>query len=64
MATQNTAVKSKCSVRDLSEISRGEGGWKHGEGLNFLRQQKREGQEKMGCKKEGGSWKFKQVVIS
>ena len=30
-------------IRDLSEISRGEGGWKQREGHNFLRLQKREG---------------------
>ena len=31
-------------LRDLSEISRGgRGGWKQGEGHNFLRLQKREG---------------------
>ena len=31
------------TVRDLSEISRGAGGWKHRGGHNFLRLQKREG---------------------
>ena len=30
-------------LRDLSEISRGEGGWKQREGHNFLRLRKREG---------------------
>ena len=30
-------------IRDLSEISRGGGGWKRREGYNFLRLQKREG---------------------
>ena len=30
-------------LRDLSEISRGEGGWKQREGHTFLRLQKREG---------------------
>ena len=35
-------------IRDLSEISRGEGGWKQREGHNFLRPQKREGSWKMG----------------
>ena len=33
----------KVRLRDLSEISRGAGGWKQREGYNFLRLQKREG---------------------
>ena len=35
-------------LRDLSELSRGRGGWRQREGHNFLRQQKREGSWKMG----------------
>ena len=38
-------------VRDLSEISRGEGGRKQWEGHNFLRLQKGEGHEKWVVKK-------------
>ena len=38
-------------MRDLSEISRGEGGWKQREGHNFLRLQKREGREKWAVKR-------------
>ena len=36
-------MKIYMSLRDLSEISRGEGGRKQREGHNFLRLQKREG---------------------
>ena len=36
------SLRAKCWLRDLSEISRGEGG-KQREGHNFLRQYKREG---------------------
>ena len=35
--------RSNDDIRDLSEISRGEEGWKQREGHNFLRLQKREG---------------------
>ena len=40
--TVETRDKNR-DVRDLSEISRGEGGWKQREDHNFLRPQKREG---------------------
>ena len=36
---------------DLSEISRGEGGWKQREGHNFLRLRKRRGHEKWAVKR-------------
>ena len=38
-------------IRDLSEISRGGGGWKQREGHNFLRLRKRRGHEKWAVKK-------------
>ena len=38
-------------VRELSEISRGEGGWKQGEGHNFLRLRKGRGHEKWAVKR-------------
>jgi len=41
-------------VRGMSKISRGEGGGNIGRVSIFLRYQKREGQEKMGCIKDGG----------
>ena len=39
------------NLRDLSEISRGEGGWKQREGHNFLRLKKRRGHEKWAVKR-------------
>ena len=39
-------MSSKMRIRDLSEISRGEGGWKTGEGHSFFELFKREGYEK------------------
>ena len=39
------------SFRDLSEISRGEGGWKQREGHNFLRLRKGSGHEKWAVKR-------------
>ena len=39
------------SLRDLSEISRGEGGWKQREGHNFLRLRKGSGHEKWAVKR-------------
>ena len=39
------------TVRDLSEISRGEGGWKQREGHNFLRLRKGRGHEKWAVKR-------------
>ena len=38
------------NIRDLSEISRGEGGWKLREGHNFLRLRKGSGHEKWAVK--------------
>ena len=38
-------------LRDLSEISRGEGRWKHREGHNFLRLRKGRGHEKWAVKR-------------
>ena len=38
-------------VRDLSEISRGGGGWKQREGHNFLRLRKERGHEKWAVKR-------------
>ena len=43
--------KFQTQFRDLSEISRGGGGWKQREGHNFLRLQKREGREKWAVKR-------------
>ena len=41
-----------CNVlRDLSEISRGKGGWKQREGHNFLRLRKGRGHEKWAVKR-------------
>ena len=40
-----------CLVRDLSEISRGEGRWKQREGHNFLRLRKGRGHEKWAVKR-------------
>ena len=40
-----------CCIRDLSEISRGEGGWKQREGHNFLRLRKGRGHEKWAVKR-------------
>ena len=39
-------------VRDLSEISSGEGGWKQREGHNFLSCRKERGHEKLAVKRE------------
>ena len=38
-------------LRDVSEISRGEGGWKQREGHNFLRLRKGRGHEKSAVKR-------------
>ena len=44
--------KIRCAIRDLSEISRGEGGgWKQREGHNFLRLTKGRGHEKWALKR-------------
>ena len=45
---ENTRKKK---IRDLSEISGGEGGWKQREGHNFLRLRKRRGHEKWAVKR-------------
>ena len=40
------------NLRDLSEISRGEGGWKQREGHNFFRLRKGRGHEKWAAQVE------------
>ena len=43
--------RSRAAIRDLSEISRGRGGWKQREGHNFLRPRKGRGHEKWAIKR-------------
>ena len=60
----NLASKSKFLLKlmDLSEISRGEGGWKQREGHNFETAEKG-GVMKNGLLKGGGSCKYVSVIM-
>ena len=44
-------TKEVAVIRDLSEISRGGGGWRQREGHNFLRLRKGRGHEKWAVKR-------------
>ena len=53
-STVHSLAIKKNIIRDLSEISRGEGGRKQREGHNFLRLRKGRGHEKWAVKRGGG----------
>ena len=51
LGNEQTAFKDKVVLKHLSEISRGEGGLKQGEGHNFFRLRKGMGHEEMALKR-------------
>ena len=50
-------------IRDLSEISRGEGGWKQRGGSQLFETAEKGGVMKNGPLKGGGSYKYVSVVM-